>query len=461
MPIALGVPPILLQLKQENLLERAFHDGLFPNLAFRAEALAEEWPANSGTEVFQTRPGLLAPVVTAIAPGQDPQPQAVPYEQWGLSIGQYTGAIDTHMPTSVTAAADLFLRNIHQLGLQAGQSINRIARNNLYTPYASGNTVLIAAATAGDFTIRVASLNGFTDVVIPGTNARPLPVSQTSPLTVRLGTGAVTATVIGFTPDQITDPTGPGTLLLSAALAGNLANRSPVRSVYAPTVVRSAAGLSVDAITAGDILTLQQCINATAVLRQSNVQPHEDGFYHVHISPMANAQVFADPVFQRLNQSLPEHVIYKEGFIGTISGLMFFMNNEVPIFSNSGTRTATGVNAAYSPEIGAETTNELGVNIGRVIVTGKGCLYERYLNEGGYVTEAGTMGKIGEFDIVNNNVAVLTERIRLILRAPMDRLQQMVSAAWSISTGFGAPSDITAPGGTARYRRAVILEHAI
>ncbi len=55
---------------------------------------------------------------------------------------------------------------------------------------------------------------------------------------------------------------------------------------------------------------------------------------------------------------------------------------------------------------------------------------------------------------------ISTDRIRLILRAPIDRFQDVISAAWSIHTAFPVPSDITA-GGPQKYKRAVICEHAL
>lgn len=461
--LVLGVPAAVLSLHQEGAIERAFHDGLFPNLSFRAEALKEEWPPHTGTEVFMTRPGLLKPVVRPLVAGSDPVPQQVPYEQWVAKLEQYAGTIDTHAPTSATAAQDLFLRNIHQLGLQAGQSINRLARNKLFQAYCSGRTVMIAAGLAGDTSIRVASLNGFIDVVIPGGNVRPQTVSPSYPSPVVIGTGgaAISRSVIGYLADDPNDLNGPGTLLLNAALGAGFASRTPVISSYAPEVVRAGGGASVDALSDTDTLTLQQCIDAVAKLRTFNVQPHDDGFYHAHIAPGGNAQFFADPVFQRLNQSLPEGAVYKEGFIGTISGIMFFMNNESPDNLNTGDRILTGTNAYYSSDIGAETTNDSGVNVGRVIMTGKGTEYERWMDESShFVTEAGMNGKQGEFQVVNNGVEVSTENIRLILRAPIDRMQQMVSATWSITTSFAVPSDITAPGGSQRYKRAIVLEYA-
>ncbi len=459
MALILGVPASVLQLNQQGLLERAFHDGLFPALQYRAEALPEEWPANTGTEIFMTRPGLMPSVVTPLVPGADPLPQTVPFEQWSATLSRFGSSIDVHMPTSATANANLFLRDVHQLGLQAGKSVNRLARNAMFQSYLSGQTVTIAAILAADTSIRVAALNGFTDVI---GNVRPTPVSPAFPLPIIIGPGVGTAaSVVGFIPDDPTDALGPGTLLLAAAVGVGFATRAPVRSRFASTIVRSAGGDSIDAIGPADTFTLQQLINGVGILRQNNVQPHEDGFYHAHISPSANSQIFADPVFQRLNQSLPEHVIYKEAFLGTIANAMAFLNNESPTAQNAESAlTPTALFGQYDKNIGSEVTNGANVNIGRVLLTGKGIMYEKYLDESAYVTEAGITGKVGEFDVVNNGINVLTERIRLILRAPLNRLQDTVSATWSITTSFPIPSDATAPGGIARFRRGVILEHA-
>jgi len=462
MALLIAVPASVASLQQQGLLERAFHDGLFPNLAFRAEAMPEEWPIQTGQQIYMTRPGLLKPSVTPLTPGTDPIGQTVPFEQWVATLSQYADSIDTHMPTAVTTNANLFLRNIHQLGLQAGQSVNRVARNALFQAYLSGQTVTTTAPASTDTTLQVASLNGFTDVVIPNGTVAPQPVSTTYPLPITLygPSGAISLTVIGYTPSIPSDLNGPGTLQLQAAVGTACAIRSAVKSAYAPRVVRSAAGNSVDAIGAADTLVLQQIINAVGFLRRANVQPHEDGFYHAHVSPLGNSQFFADPVFQRLNQSLPEHVIYKEGFIGTMANVMFFMNTEAPETFNTGTQVATASSGIYGQEIGAEVVNGSGVNIGRIVITGRGCLYEKYLDESNYTTEAGLLGKVGDFDVVNNGISILTERIRLVLRAPMDKLQQTVTASWSISTSFPVPSDITAPSGPERYKRAIVCEFA-
>ena len=458
--LVLGVPPAVLKLVQEGLLERAFHDGLFPALMYRNEAVAEEWGANSGTEVFMSRPGAMRPIVTPIAPGVDPVPQTVAYEQWVARLSRYAGTIDTHIPTSVVANSDLFLRNIHQLGLQAGQSLNRIPRNALFTSYLSGQTCTIAAALAGATTIRVAALNGFTDVVQINSQVRPAPVSPSTPLAITIVGVSGTRNVIGYTPDDPDDPSGPGSLLLDQALGSAIVDRSPVLSAQRPQVIRAGGGLSVDAIGAADTFSLQDAINAVNRMRKNNVQPHEDGYYHAHISTDGNSQVFTDPAFQRLNTALPDHTYYQEAFIGTIAGIAFFLNSESPDYSNAGDRIATGTNSFYSTDIGAETTNDSGINIGRIIVTGRGSLVEKWLDERQYVTEAGITGKEGEFTVVNAGIEVQTERVSLILRAPMNRLQDVVAATWSITTCFPVPSDVSS-GGPERFKRSIVIEHAL
>lgn len=462
MPLVVGIPPAILNLVQQGVLERTFHDGLFPKLQYRAEALYEEWEANTGTEMFMSRPGLLTPAIDPLVAGTDPIPQDVAWEQWSAVLNRYGSTVDTHMPTSVVSNANMFLRKVHQLGLQAGQSVNQLARNALHKAYLSGQTTLKAACINTDTQIQVSSLNGFTDVIIVGINVRPEAISPSRPLPIRISTGAtmITRNAIAFAPDDPNDRFGPGTLQLDAAIGGaGFAARTPVVSIYAPRIVRAGGGASVDAITGSDAFSFQLIVNAVSYLKSKNVPTHADGYYHCHLSPMSQAQIYTDAAWQRLHMGLPENIRYKEGFLGTLMGTVFFENNEAAGPTNSGARVSTGTNAFYSKGIGAETTNNSGLDIGRVIITGRGSIYEKTLDETKYISEAGVMGKIGEFDLVQNGIQVATERLRLILRAPMDRLQDMVSSSWSISTDFPVPSDITA-GGYERYRRAVVIEHS-
>lgn len=460
--IALGVPPTIMNLVQTGLLERAFHDGLFPAMLFRGEAQEEEWQGNTGQEILMTRAGLLDPITEPAVPGVDALPQALTWEQWTARLDRFIGTIDVDMPTNAIANSDVFLRSIQQLGLQAGQSLNRIPRNALCTAYLQGSTALIVAALSGDTALQVASLNGFTSVITRGTTVRPTPVSTSSPLPITLMNGAtpISLNVIGATPYDPAVPLGPGTLLLDSTVGSGVAIRSSVLASTRPIIMRAGGGTSVDALQANDILQYQDFINATNKLRQNNVMPHEDGFYHAHISPEGNGQIFTDQVMQRLNQGRPDSIQYQSAFIGTGAGIAFFLNNETPDDTNSGALISTAGSAKFAKGINAEVVNYTGVRVGRVIITGRGSIYERWLDEKRYVSEAGVTGKIGGFNITNQGIEVKTDRISLILRSPVNRTQDIVSCTWSYTGGFPIPTDISS-GGPQITKRALVLEFAL
>ena len=457
-----GFPPVVAALQQRGLLQRALHDGLFPALMFRAEALREEWQGQTGTSITMTRPGLLPPITTPAVAGRDPDAQQETYEQWTAHLQRYNGSIPVHVPTSAHAAISLFVSKVNLLGLQAGQSLNRLPRNKLYKTYLSGQTVTIAAALSGDTSIQVASLSGFRDVLTgAGTNIAPAAVSATTPLSIAITNApTITRNVIGVQPLVPDDPDGPGILVLDAALGAAVAARTPVLAENRPRIIRSGGGNSVDAIGPNDTFVLQDAIAATNWLRRNNVPPHEDGLYHAHISADGNEQVFTDEVFQRLNTALPDGVRYQEAFIGKIAGLAFFFNNETPSWDNSGRRTATGSSAQYSENIAAETVNEGGVSIARMVVTGRGSIYEQVFDQANYVTEAGITGRIGEFNVTYGGMQVSTDDVRVIFRAPQNKTMDLMDVTWDITTSFTCPSDVRT-GGPQRYKRAVVIEHAM
>ena len=115
--------PVVRNLVQQGLLERALHDALFPNLLFRGEATPVPWPSGVGDSLIFSSPGLIEPDAEPLVPGEDPEVATYQVEQWEAQLNQYGKAIDTHMPTSMVAIANLFMRNAQQLGLQAAQTI--------------------------------------------------------------------------------------------------------------------------------------------------------------------------------------------------------------------------------------------------------------------------------------------------------------------------------------------------
>lgn len=462
---------------QENILERAFRDALYPNLLFRSEAQPQLFPGNVGDSMLFSGVGLIRAKPRPIAPGTDPTPSTYEYEQWGATVQQYADTIDTHMPTSIAAIANLFLRDTHQLGLAAGQTLNRVVRNRLHNAALSGHTVATdpAGGTADQTlsstsgTLHVNSLNGFTTARRPTLTAgSPVAFAAVSsnnplPITVYHASGSVAANVTGFTPDNAGDETGPGTLNLTYTSGTyTVTHRLAVLSADRTAMVRVGGGTRVDDLTAGtDLITLASIRAMVARFRQMNVPTHPDGKYHCHLSPTAESEIFADAEFQRLLTSLPDHYTYADFAIGELLGVVFFRNNECPTATTVELQASKANNSYYSTDdpFAGElyTLGGTSVPVQRALFTGQGSIYEYYVDLGQLITEAGVTGKVTSAAITNNGIEVNTQRIQLIIRAPLNRLQDMVSTSYKFIGDWPMRTDVTT-GDAARYKRAGVIE---
>lgn len=451
--------PEIRALVQENLLARAFSDALFPKLLFRADAAAAEWPQNVGDSMIFTGVGLIPPKMRPLQPGTDPSPSDYRKEQWDAQLHLYADSIDSHMPTSINAIASLFLRNAQQLGMSAGQSLNRLVRNKMYNAAESGHTV--ADGAQGPTTsLRVARLNGFTRAKqSSGANSvLHAPVSASNPLSVTIdesGTPAV-RNVIGFTADNAGDEYGPGVLTLSAAVT--VLDRAYVYAADASYVVRVGGGRRSDDVGSNDLLRLADIRAAVARFWASNVPAHADGRYHVHIDPAAQSQVFADSEFQRLLTALPEHYTYRDFALGEMLGCAFMRNSECPIPETVGDGTgAFDLDDPFAPELYSNGSSSTGVKMHRTLFSGADGLLEYHQSDAGYMTEAGLTGKVSPMgSITNNGLQVSAERISLIYRAPLNRLQDLVSASWRfVGTHVCRTDSLT--GDAARYKRFCVV----
>jgi hypothetical protein len=453
--------PTIRQIVQENILERAFHDALFPRLLYRGEATPQLWPANVGDSMVFTGVGLIKPKMAPLAPGLDPTPSSYQSEQWPATIQQYADTIDTHMPTSIVAIANLFLRNAHQLGMSAGQALNRLVRDRLYNAAVSGNTVTtVAQGGGGSASMHVQRLNGFTKARRPdlptGSPVRFDTVSATNPLAITIGGSA--ASVVGFTPDIAGDEVGPGVLTL--AVATTWAARVAVLASDASFLQRVGGGATIDALTAANIMTLADIRSVVARFWQQNVPEQPDGRFHCHLSPSAQSEIFADAEFQRLLTALPDYYMYKQFALGELLGVVFFRNSEAPIAQT----VEGGPTAVYSSSdplaLELYTTGiATGIPVQHTLFVGQGLIHEYYQELSQLITEAGVTGRVGEPRITNNSIEVFSERIQLILRAPLNRLQDLVSTSWKFIGDWPARTDVTTGDG-ARYKRATVIQHA-
>ena len=470
---AISQDPTIRQLVQENLLERAFHDALFPRLLYRMEAAPRQFPGNLGDSMVFTGSGLIAPKPKPIVPGVDPSPSSYTSEQWSATVQQYADSIDTHMPSSALAIADLFLRNAHQLGMSAGQSIDRVARNRMFNAALSGATYASSdyvqgtgssqSLTGTSGTLKVAYLNGFTTA--RGNSSNPVRfdgVSANNPLTITVehAGGTLTAQVVGFTPQNTGDEIGPGDLSLTYVSGSyTVADGNLVTAGDASSIVRAGSKDQSGDLVAGDVMDLALIRDAVARLRSQSVPTQADGYFHCHLDPISESQVFSDNDFARLLTSMPDYYMYSDFALGKLLGCVFFRNNESP--SEDRVDRTGGATSTYSPDdpIAGLLGNFAGnAKIRRALFVGGGALNEYYIDASSLISEAGVTGKTGSFNITNNGISVSAERISMILRAPLDRLQQMVSCSYSFIGDFPVRTD-AATGDSARYKRLVCVEH--
>lgn len=450
---------------QRRILARIFHDALYPALLYRGDVVVDKWEANVGDRMVFTRSSLLSVDTDPLTPGTDPESENEDFEQWEVVAAQYGKSSEVNMAVSRTALANLFLRKAKTLGLNAGQTLNRLVRNRLYCAYTGGHS--IANAGAVGVTVEVSSINGFTQQLDPN-SGQLQPVSANNPKAVRINGVAVLQNVIGAAPEDPAFPFGAGTLTFDAA--PTIAAGDTIDADDAAFVVRAGNAQSVDALAPTSTLTFADVRRAVTQLRNNRVQVHPDGFYHFHLSPDHENQLFSDNEFQRANETNYGDAPYQNFAVGRALGCIFYTNSESPSLDPSGTRGNVGplqqsrpagaAQALLGKEIYAEVRNAAGVNIERSILTGEGSVYEKYIDEMEYLSEAGVQGKVGGFSVSNNGIDIPLERIRYIIRAPQDKLQQQVSQTWSWTGDYGIPSDFFGGRSTARFKRAVVLESA-
>lgn len=443
----------LAPLVQSEALQRYFLDPLNPKQLFRKEARREPFPFALGqTHVF-TREGTLDVDMTPLTPGADPVASNVSTEAWEVTASKYAKSVDIDETTSAVAIASIGARRARTLGINAGMTINRLTRAALFMAYESGQTVITAGA--GPTTaVPVVSINGFTSYL---QNGRQVAVSVSNPLPVMIydtGSAAFVArNVTAATPTVADDIYGPGTLTLDAN--ATFATRGIIYSTVCPYVHRVGGGLSVDSITAADLLTLQEVTAAVATLEDNNVPPHDDGTYHVHITAAEWAQLSRDTGFLQAIRAPAGHPYLSELAYGVWGNLMFIKNTENP---------RTGTYSASDPVAKLEFATLAGgagtIPVYRAIVTGGAALVEMYLPGEQTLSSAGVTGKLGDFEITANGINIITDGVKLIMRAPINKLQDVSTFSWKFCGGWGATTDQVGPGTAAMYKRAVVIQHA-
>jgi hypothetical protein len=432
-------PASLQGIIQQGFLEREFQDPLQSKIAYRSLADKELIPNKVGETVTKTRAGLKAPVTTPSNPVNNTNldngmtPSTFSVEQYVLTLNQYNDTIDLNIVNNKVGLADQFLKNARVNGVQAAQSLDRIARNKLFNAYMGGNTRVRVTLGAPATTVSVDDIRGFQNTW--NAAGQVVPVSSANPVPVVFNNGN-SYSCIGAVADGSNVSTafngvsGVLTFATNVATADATAPNSVVQ-YNAPTILRPSGRATTAALTGSDILTMGLLLDAQAVLR--NNAPMEAGNMKAYLDNKSMRQLFADPDFKTLFQGQYGSKEYVDGMVFNLLGIDFVPTTEAPVQAASGSVT---------------------VNVRRPILAIGGALVE------------GDFAGMGETFTNETQIVHEADGVVQVTRPPLDRLGQIIAQSWYSIIDFCAPSDITTnqniipTASNAWYKRAVIIETA-
>ena len=447
-------PSALQAIIQQGFLEQTFQDFLQSALGYRMAAKRENFRTNIGETLTKTRPGLKAPTITPLVASGNTNfdngltPTTFTVEQFKLTLNQYGDTIDLNTVTNRVGIVEQFLQNSKVNAIQAGQSLDRLARNKLFAAYLGGNTRVRVTLGAPSTTVSVDDISGFENVLV---NGAPTPVSATNPVNVTVGSNVYS--LVGAAADAsnvstISAPFGfastvqpvsgaapgrSGVLTFATNVSvpdGTIGNA--VTSAYGSVVLRPNARLASTALVAGDLFTMSAVLDAVAYLRR-NAVPAINGYYNCHLDPVSARQLFADPDFKQLFQGQAASAEYRLGRVIELLDVRFVPTTEAPV----------QVHPTYS-----------NLNIRRPVIVGEGALIE------------GGFDGIGALDTGDDNAIIdIVDGVAQVTREPLDRLQQIIAQSWYWIGDFAAPSDFTLnstivpTASPAYFKRGVVVEH--
>lgn len=442
-----NMPTALQPIIQQGFLEREFRDGLTSALGFRSVADREPVAINVGETITKTRTGLKAPVTTPMTPSGNTNldngltPSTFTVEQYTLGINQYADTIDLNIVTSQVGIANQFMKNAMTNGVQARQSLDRLARNALFNAYLGGMTRVRTTLGAPALTINVDDVRGFQTVLV---NGQFVAVSGTNTAQVQVGSNVYTQT--GFAIDGSNVSTSPMGVSGTLTFSGNVtvADGTALNAcahANAPVLVRpngkwiggsaAAATTATSSLLAADVLTLGTIEDAIAQLRNNTGM--QDEMFNLYLDNVSMRQLFADQDFKLMYQGQYGSAEARQGKVFQLMGANFIPTTE-----------------ALTQTLGA-------VKVRRPILVAPGALVE-----GDF---AGMTQKAHDMGGVNAEVQEV-DGVMQIVRAPLDRLQQIIAQSWFWIGGFVAPTDATAnsniipTAGNQYLKRAVVIEHA-
>ena len=433
-----SLPSNLQDIIQQGMLKRMFEDNLRPKLAYRALADREDFPNKIGETLTMTRPGLLVPNVAPLNPLNPNTANAmvaldgnVPYadfttEQFTLSMNEYGAGSKTNIVTEGVAIESKFIQDAKGLFTQAGQSVDRAARNAVFSAYMGGQTRVTVTLGSANSAVKVDDIRGF----VPGAS---VVLNGDSYTVAAVQADANNISTLVIVDDAATGFVGgvSGTVTMTNAVtvADGTAGNALLNST-APGIFRPNGRASTAALQAGDTLSCLEVIAAVSQLRDDNV-PDIDGLYNCYLNHAQLGGLQQDPIFQNYTKGLMDTPQWKQGFIVDGLGLRFIMTTETPIQNLGGKR------------------------VHRALIGGKGLLVEGVYTRNGYKNQEG---------IRENSSVTVVDDIAHIITGPQDATSQVAKQLWYYIGGFVAPTDIGTnsavmpTASNCAYKRGKILE---
>jgi hypothetical protein len=453
----------LTNLFQENFIARFLSEGLDSNLAYRRHATEETISGRIGSTIIIPRIGRKAPVTQPLAANgsynldNGMSPSLPPAEVYQYILQQWGDTEDVDLLGATAAAADLVLAASRTNGVQAAQSLERLAKIQLHSAYEGGNTWVRGDLGAPTTTqVYVDDIRGFQNAPV---NGQLQPVSSGNQLLCyeyKTSAGGVTQAfyVTAAVASSPNESLYPGSSLdqygnvISDGISGYLtitgAAVAPVSgdaiiAWNAAKVVRPLNKPSYNVLTSGDAANLGLLLNAKARLDANNVPPFPDGTYHFLHDPFVMRQLLADQQFMTAYQGRFKSPEYQAGQIFELFGITFIPTTECYI---------------------QPPTPQLGINVPirrSILIGAESLLQANYDGLDTYAQEEG-MDPIGMSMIVNN--------VAQIIRPPLDRQGRFLSLTWLFVGAFACPTDQTATNiiiptaNNALYKRSVVVQTA-
>ena len=398
-------PASLQPLIQQNFLERAFEEALRSQLGYRDVADRELFPQKIGETLTKTRRGLKAPATTPLVASSNTNldngltPTTWTVEQYTVTLNLYADTIDLNTVTNRVGIVEQFIQNAIVNGVQAAQTLDRLARNQLFTSYFSGNSRVRTTLGSAGPVVAIDDIRGFQTAPI---NGLMTPISGTNTLIVTVGSNAYT--LVAATPDGTNVSTAPNGVSGTLTFSGNVTVAdgtagNTVQAANACVILRPNGRANSSLLIGTDVLAMGPLLDAVAALRSNNV-PDIDGAYNCYLDPISGRQLFADPDFKVLFQgATSSNDVFRKGMVNDFLGLRFMPTTEAFLQAH--------------PSIA-------GLKIRRPIICGQGALIE------------GDFDGMGKTDGATpaDSIIEIVDSIAMVTREPLDRLQQIIAQSW-------------------------------